>query len=351
MNVTIQAMRGSAENTFFPYVDWMYRILFKELESKLGWKITLNSRPCVKEQFGNPHGQHHTIIRIEDCEPIVIDERETSHITPAINDFDSWFIVKYAYRDKEGFYNNRGIGIENDEQSKNLGGCRHKVVPWVGHAWEYGRWKTKPCEAWISNFDKDINLILTGTDRRNRDTGILRSSICRTIEKYLPPMSYLGLHTVPFSRTKGVDNVYSNIVIKNLYEDYQDKLTRTRIGLSLPGLGLACYREYEYFAQCIPCIAPKFEIRYADPLIPDFHYMAFDLEKPESFKEAYDKLQSKDFYDFISFNAWNWWRKNSNPNNKQGMLNSFLSALGHCDSFREKFPNYYLTGFGNEKKQ
>jgi hypothetical protein len=351
MNVSIQAMRGSAENTFFPYVDWMYRILFKELESKLGWKIYLNSRPCVKEQFGNPHGQHHTVLRIEGCKPIVIDEREVSYITPAINDFDAWFIVKYAYREKEGFYNKIGVGIENDIQSKSLGGCRHKVVPWAGHAWEYGRWKTKPCEAWISNFDKDINLIFTGTDRRNRDTGILRSSICRTIEKYLPPMSYLGLHTVPFSITNGIDNVYSNIIIKSLYEDYQNKLSRTRIGLSLPGLGLACYREYEYFAQCIPCIAPKFEVRYADPLIPDYHYVAFDLEKPESFKEAYDKLQSKDFYDFISFNAWNWWQKNSNPKNKQGMLDSFLSALGQCDSFREKFPNYYSIGFGNEKKQ
>jgi hypothetical protein len=40
----------------------------------------------------------------------------------------------------------------------------------------------------------------------------------------------------------------------------------------------------------------------------------------------------------------------SNPKNKQGMLDSFLSALGQCDSFREKFPNYYSIGFGNEEK-
>jgi len=344
MNVTIQAMRGSAENTFFPYVDWMYRILFKELESKLGWRISLNSRPCVKEQFGNPHGQHHTIIKIEGCKPIVIDERETSYIIPAINDFDSWFVVKYAYRDKEGFYNNRGIGIDNDEKSKNLGGCKHKVVPWIGHAWEYGRWKTQPYENWTSNFYKDINLIFTGTDRVNRDTGVVRSQSCRLLEKYFPPMSYIGLCSVPFGLTKGIEGLlYADVIIQKMYQDYQEKLSRSRIGLTLPGLGLACYREYEYFAQCIPCISPKFEIGYADPLIPDYHYVAFDLEKPESFKEAYEKLQSKDFYDFISFNAWSWWQKNTNPNNKQGMLDSFLSALGQCDSFKEQFKNYYVN--------
>jgi hypothetical protein len=342
MNVSIQAMRGSAENTFFPYVDFMYRILFKELESKLGWKITLNSRPSVKEQFGDPHGQHYTILRIEGCKPIVIDERESSYITPAINEFDAWFVVKYVYRDKPGFYNEVGVGIDSDERSKNLGGCRHEVVPWIAHAWEYGRRKTQPCENWISNFDKDINLICTGTDRVNRDTGVVRSESCRLLEKYFPPMSYIGLFSVPFGLTKGIEGlVYADVIIEKMYQDYQEKLSRSRIGLTLPGLGLACYREYEFFAQCVPCISPKFELIYSDPLIPDFHYVAFDMNHPESFREAYLKLQNREFYDFISLNGWKWWQKNANPKNPQGMLDSFLSALGQCKSFREKFKNYY----------
>jgi hypothetical protein len=337
-------MRGSAENTFFPYVDWMYKILFKELEAKLGWEITLNSRPSIKEQFGDPHGQHHTIIRIEGCKPIVIDERETSHVIPAINDFDAWFIVKYACRDKPGFYSEQGIGIDGDEKSKGLGGCRHQIIPWVGHAWELGRWKTQPCEQWVSNFDKDINLIFTGTDRTNRDTLALRSTTCKKLQKYFPPMSYIGLHDIPFSVTRGIGNsVYSDLIIEKLNTDYQEKLARSRIGLSLPGLGLACYREYEYFAQCLPCLSPTFEIKYIDPLKPDFHYVAFNPDEPESFREAYNKLNNREFYDFISLNAWKWWQKNSNPNNKQGMLESFLAALGQCDSFKEKFKHYYST--------
>jgi hypothetical protein len=345
MNVTIQAMRGSAENTFFPYFDRMYRILFKELKAKLGWEIVFNSRPSTKEQFGDPHGQNHTIIRIEDCKPIVIDERETSHIIPAINDFDAWFIIKYAFRDKPGFYSEQGIGIDGDEKSKELGGCRHQVIPWVGHAWgELGRWETRPYEQWASNFDKDINLIFTGTDRRNRDTLAMRSATCQKLQRYLPPMSYIGLHNTTFSVTKDVMNtLYSDLIIAKLNTDYQEKLARSRIGLSLPGLGLACYREYEYFAQCIPCLAPIFEIKYIDPLKPDFHYVAFNPYEPESFRDAYNKLDNREFYDFISLNAWRWWQKNSNPKNKQGMLESFLAALGQCDSFKEKFKNYYTT--------
>lgn len=342
INVSIQSMRGSAENTFFSYVDDMYKILFQELKDKLDWNITFNSRPCVKEQFGNPHGQHHTIIRIEGQKPIVIDERETSYINPVFNDFDCWFIIKYAYRQKEGFYKDFGIGIEDDNKSKENGGCKHQVVPWLAHSLEFGRWQTKPCDEWISNYDKDINLIFTGTDRCNRDTKVWRSQICRSIEKYLPDKSYIGLHSVPFSVTRGLESlVYSDVIIKLLYNDYQEKICRSRVGLTLPGLGLACYREYEYFAQCIPCISPLFEIEYIDPLIPDFHYVAFDLNKPESFKESYEKLNNREFYDFISLNAWKWWQKNCNPKNPSGLLDSFLKSCGRIDSFRQEFKEYY----------
>lgn len=341
MKVVIQAMRGSKENTFFPYVDYMYHILFKELESKLGWEITFNSRPSVKEQYGDPHGQHHTIIKIENHKPIVIDEREVSYIYPTINNIDAWFIIKYAYRNKIGFYDKTGIGIANDIKSKDGGGCKHKVVPWLGHSLEYGRWQTKQCDTWRSNFDKEINLIFIGTDRTNRDTGIKRSQICFDIDQYLPNKCYIGLISTPYSKTYGISGPFSDTAIRYLNSDYQNRLQNSRIGLSLPGLGLACYRECEYFAQCIPCIAPTFEIKYIDPLIPDYHYVAFDIQKPESFQESYKKLQNKEFYDFISLNAWKWWQKNCNPNNPQGILDSFLLACGQIGSFRETFKDYY----------
>ena len=340
MRVSIQATRGSAENTFFPHVDYMYRILFAELKDKLGWDISFNSNPCVNEQFG-PNGRHHTIIRIEGQKPIVIDERDTSYINPTINDFDAWFIIKYAYRDKSGFYENCGLGIDGDQ--KSMGGVKHSVTPLLGNAMEYGRWKTIPCEEWISNFDKDINLIFTGTDRSNRDTGLCRSQMCRSIEKHLPEMSYVGLHSVPNDGTsRKIDGLtYSNKIIKSLYDDYQIKMSRARAGLSLPGLGLSCYRECEYFAQCIPCIAPTFEIRYIDPLTPDFHYVNFDMSKPESFESAYSKLQDREFYNFISFNAWNWWQKNCNPKKPIGILRAFLNSCGEINSFRKLFKDYY----------
>jgi hypothetical protein len=36
--VAIQACRGSAENTFFPYVHRVYTQLFKQLKEHLGWE-------------------------------------------------------------------------------------------------------------------------------------------------------------------------------------------------------------------------------------------------------------------------------------------------------------------------
>lgn len=343
MNVVIQSMRGSAENTFFSYVHEMYMLLFKQLEKELDWKISFNSRPCVKEEFGNPHGQHHTIVKIEGCKPIVIDERETSHINPIFNEYDAWFIIKYAYREHPDFYTSRGMGIDGDEKSKNLGGCKHSVVPWLGHALEFGRWNTKPCNEWVSNFDQDINLIFTGTDRVNRDTLEKRSETCHKIAKYIPKKSYIGLHTITFDGTsREIDSLlYSDVIMKLASQDYQEKLKRSRIGLSLPGLGLACYREYEFFAQCIPVISPAFQIKYIEPLIPDFHYVAFDVHNPPSFKDAYDKLQNKEFYDFISINAWNWWQQNCNPKNIEGIYKTFLKACGKVGSFREKFAYAY----------
>jgi len=335
MKLSVQAMRGSAENTIFPYVDFMYRKLFKHMKESLGWEIEFNSRPSTKEEFGDPHGHHHTILRFEGCKPIVIDERETSYINPVFNEFDAWFIIKYAYRDHPDFYTCKGLGIDNDQRSEGLGGCRHEVVPWLGHAWEFGRWPTKPCKEWISHFDNDIDLIFTGTDRVNRDTGVRRSAICHTIQRYFPPKSYIGLHAVPFSATRNViSDHYSDLINKLLTQDYIEKLAKSRIGLSLPGLGLACYREHEYFAQCVPCIAPRFEIKYSDPLIPGVHYVAFDLSEPASFQAAYEQLQNRDFYNEISYNAWTWWNKNSNPDNPQGLLDCFIACCCQSSSFK-----------------
>jgi len=337
--VVIQACRGSAENTFFPYVHSVYTQLFKQLKEHLGWEIEYNSRPSVKEEFGDPHGQHHTVIKIEGQKPIVIDERETTYVLPSVDDLDCWFILKFAYRDHEEFYVNKGRGIDNDEKSKNLGGCKNTIIPWFGHAFELERWPNHAQKEWSSNFDKEINLIFTGTERTNRDTRAVRSQTCRSIERFLPEKSYIGLHMTPYSRTKGViGNIYEHHITEMLYNDYKDKMSKARIGLSLPGNGLSCYREFEYFFSCIPCIAPKFQVKYSDPLIPGVHYVAFDDSDPKTFKDAYDSLQDREFYDSISINAWNWWNKNCNP---KRILSSFLEACGKIDSFRETFKKAY----------
>lgn len=89
-----------------------------------------------------------------------------------------------------------------------------------------------------------------------------------------------------------------------------------------------CLRDIEMYGMGIPTIRPKYAVECDDKLIPDFHYISVDCEFDETFmyknpetlaisiiKKYEEVINDKDYLQFISDNARNWYIKNiSGPN-------------------------------------
>jgi hypothetical protein len=98
--------------------------------------------------------------------------------------------------------------------------------------------------------------------------------------------------------------------------------------LSLPGGTEVCNRDIECFGIGTPVLRPHLQIQYPDPLIPNYHYINcyhycdyMDNGNPkylsyDDFKRnmlyTWDKVKgNKDYLDFISKNAREWFSRNS----------------------------------------
>lgn len=110
------------------------------------------------------------------------------------------------------------------------------------------------------------------------------------------------------------------------YGLYLKELSKYTAALSLPGASEICNRDIECFAVGTPVIRPLIHTHYEDPLIPDYHYINCYVDcKYYSGNPGYNNLEDfgkylkqtwnmvknkKDYLNFVSTNARNWYVKN-----------------------------------------
>jgi hypothetical protein len=138
-------------------------------------------------------------------------------------------------------------------------------------------------------------------------------------------------------RLKMIENLKSDDIIiidKNKndqsmeYLEFLKELSGYKCTLSLPGNTNICNRDIECFAIGVPVLRPSFDNKLSDdPLHSDYHYLSF-YHAPKywdgncwylsynDFKEHlvyyWEKVKNNDeLLDFISENAYKWYKKNS----------------------------------------
>ena len=120
-----------------------------------------------------------------------------------------------------------------------------------------------------------------------------------------------------------------NVNNQNLtYIDYLTEMSNYSVSLSLPGGTEVCNRDIECFAIGVPVLRPHLQINYPDPLIPNYNYInsyhSCDYTdggnaKYLSYSDFQNNLlytwdmvkDNKEYLDFISENARNWFLRNS----------------------------------------
>ena len=137
-------------------------------------------------------------------------------------------------------------------------------------------------------------------------------------------------------RKRMTDNLPSNsytIIDKNVdnqtinYLEYLKELSNYKCALSLPGNTNICNRDMECFAVGVPVLRPSFDNILEDPLWPDYHYLSFyhspkywdgncsyvsyqDFQ--QNLTEYWEKIKdNSELLDFISVNAYEWFKRNS----------------------------------------
>ena len=125
------------------------------------------------------------------------------------------------------------------------------------------------------------------------------------------------------------------------YISYLKEMKKYLVSLSLPGGTEVCNRDIESFSIGVPVIRPHLQINYPDPLIPNYHYINCyhycDYSKDgnpkyishEDFRKnliyTWDKVKTnKEYLDFISKNARDWFSRNCTIDNN---LNFLLSKI------------------------
>ena len=111
------------------------------------------------------------------------------------------------------------------------------------------------------------------------------------------------------------------------FDEYMQEVASYKMTLSMgmsPYSSDICFRDVEMFGIGIPVIRPKLHIELADPLLPDVHYIACDVDLDPYTLWAIDSQQAADniyrkyksvidndeFLQYISNNAREWYLRN-----------------------------------------
>jgi len=132
-------------------------------------------------------------------------------------------------------------------------------------------------------------------------------------------------------------------------DQYLDMAIQYKIGLAISSVAELCYRDIEYMAVGLPMLRLEYMTKMTPPLIPDFHYIAVNREKynlpgtdanPEwgphmdtgggeayvqAYKERFLEVKDdKEFLNFITTNARDYYTKYCSPQNRLSHLLNLL---------------------------
>jgi len=110
-----------------------------------------------------------------------------------------------------------------------------------------------------------------------------------------------------------------------------------KAGLAIAGGAELCHRDIEYMAIGLPLLRLEYVNLYDPPLIPDFHYISIprgDIIPKDSnldnkggelyiraYKQRFEQVKDdKEFLDFVSLNAFEYYYKNVSPCSRITML-------------------------------
>lgn len=113
---------------------------------------------------------------------------------------------------------------------------------------------------------------------------------------------------------------------------YMEEIFTHKIGLSVNGHGEICHRDMEILGAGSVLLRTKFIVDFDDPLIPDYHYVAVDVDNYRDYKTIADKLISKyneikdkpDFLNFVAKNGREWYLKNGCTTGNANLLLKLL---------------------------
>jgi hypothetical protein len=104
---------------------------------------------------------------------------------------------------------------------------------------------------------------------------------------------------------------------KILLDDYIKEIASYKIGLSLNGVAEICNRDMEILGVGSVLLRPKLiQTEFHNSLIPDIHYVSFDLVKDSKLQEEiilekYNQiLKDKEYMLYIATNGLDWYNKN-----------------------------------------
>jgi len=92
--------------------------------------------------------------------------------------------------------------------------------------------------------------------------------------------------------------------------EYLNRISQSKFGLSLRGFGPKCNRDIELLALgTVPVVTPDCDVdNYAEPLIEGIHYLT--ATSPKHFKEVVSSI-SEERWSILSNAGRNWWQRNS----------------------------------------
>ena len=116
------------------------------------------------------------------------------------------------------------------------------------------------------------------------------------------------------SRFEGIDKRKNILMV----DDYIKELASHKVNLSINGHAEVCHRDMEILGLGNVLLRTKFVSKFHEPLIPDFHYVAVDVDSFRDYETIAKKLLDKyeeikkqpGFLDFIGKNARDWYLRN-----------------------------------------
>ena len=113
--------------------------------------------------------------------------------------------------------------------------------------------------------------------------------------------------------------------------DYVKELNENRINLSLNGAGEICNRDIEILSVGSVLFRPKLEQKFHNPLIPNEHYITFDVDNNptkqwEIIQNKFDEIRNNfDYIKGIAENGLEWYKNNGTIQSNVDILKEVIN--------------------------